>query len=146
MKLTDIVDRINNKLAGELLSYDELKYHMDDVIDDINAKLNSKFPAFTEFVSGMDSYPDYNYFPDKYIRSVVVLGAAAKFYSTDEEGIDSAQGYSRTYATKLFEMQRDYSNQVPEAYQETKAGFLVSAEGTELGAPEVKLWDGEDLG
>ena len=46
MLISKIVNGINAKLAGELLSLSELTVHIDTVIDEINAKLNAKFPVF----------------------------------------------------------------------------------------------------
>jgi len=103
MELQKIVNAINKRLAGELLIYSELEIHLDAVIDEINNRLNSNFPAFSEFNStDYANYPDYNFFPDKYIRSVVIPGAAFKFYVTDEEGISTATKYEQEYQTNLF--------------------------------------------
>jgi hypothetical protein len=123
--INDILDRVNRKLAGEILSYDDIQIHLDSVIDDINAKLSSKFPAFSEFIQPTYAqYPNYNFFPDKYIRSVVCLGAAYYFYQTDEEGATSAIEYQKTYANNLFLMQRDYSSLVPVEYQDQEQGYM----------------------
>jgi hypothetical protein len=126
LQLNDIVNRVNKLLAGELLSFDELKEHLDSVIDDINAKLSSKFPVFTEFnVSDYPEYPNYNLFPDRYIRSVVCLGAAYYFYITDEEGAASAPEYLKQYTYNLFLMQRDYSDKIPEEYRDFETGYFT---------------------
>lgn len=119
MQLVTIVQKINGKLAGEMLTYDMLKDYLDEVIDDINAKLNSNYPVFSDFNSTdyPTQYPDYNFFPDRFIRSVVVLGAAYKYFIMDEEGIQTAQQYGWDYKDNLFRMERDYSDQVPEIYQ-----------------------------
>ena len=119
MQLVTIVQKINGKLAGEMLTYDMLKDYLDEVIDDINAKLNSNYPVFSDFNSTdyPTQYPDYNFFPDRFIRSVVVLGAAYKYFIMDEEGIQTAQQYGWDYKDNLFTMERDYSDQVPEIYQ-----------------------------
>lgn len=126
MQITQIVRMINDKLAGENLSYDALKTHMDAVIDDINAKLNSSFPAFSEFtmVAYPKAYPDYNFFPDKYIRTVVGFGTAYKFFTVDEEGADFAKEFKQEYLKALFYMERDYINQVNELYQEVEQGYI----------------------
>lgn len=125
MELNTIVTFINTKLAGELLTYDELKIHMDSVVDDINDKLNSTFPAFSEFdASTYEQYPNYNFFPDRYIRTVVVAGAAYKWFVTDEEGMLSAEAYQYDYSNALFIMQRDYSNSVPSEYQAQYQGYV----------------------
>jgi hypothetical protein len=122
-----IISNINDKLAGENLTYVNLKYKLDDVIDDINAALSSKFPAFSEFTAEKyPQYPDYNFFPDSYIRSVVCTGGASKFYQTDEEGAVSAPAYDKTYRTNLFIMTRDYSEQIPEEYRDYERGALIN--------------------
>ena len=91
MHIANIVTLVNRKLANELLSQTELLMHMDSVIDDINSQLNSTFPTFTEVIAeeGVND-PDYQFIPDKYLRSVVVVGAAVKYYEADEEGNQSA--------------------------------------------------------
>lgn len=134
MKLSEIVNRTNEKLAGETLVYQQLKVFFDEVIDDINAKLNSTFPAFSEVYTteALNEDKAYDFFPDKYIRTVVVLGAAYKFYCTDEEGIATAQQYGFDYATNLFIMERDYSNLVPEEYQANGQGYLSSKANRKL--------------
>lgn len=126
MQLTQIVRIINDKLAGENLSYDALKGHMDAVIDDINEKLDSTFPSFTEFTMTAypACYPNYNFFPDKYIRSVVGFGSAYKFFTTDEEGADVAPKYEQEYYKHLFYMERDYMEQVPEEFQAKNTGSI----------------------
>jgi hypothetical protein len=118
MELTKILNMINKKLAGELLIYSELEVHLDSVIDDINTRLNACFPVFSEFNNeDYEHYPDYNFFPDKYIRTVVIPGAAYKFYITDEEGISTATKYEQEYLTNLFYMERDYLPLLPEEYK-----------------------------
>ena len=147
MTLTNIVRYINGRLAGEILTYSELQIHMDAVIDEINAKLNSTFPVFSEFTvtdypvltdeeleeleeAGEEAYqhPDYTFFPDKYIRSVVVVGAAFKFYLMDEEGINAAPLLEQEYARNLFYMERDYSDKVPTAFQAETQGYFEENE------------------
>lgn len=132
MELQKIVNAINKRLAGELLIYSELEVHLDAVIDEINNRLNSNFPAFSEFNStDYANYPDYNFFPDKYIRSVVVPGAAFKFYVTDEEGIATATKYEQEYQTNLFYMERDYLGQVPEEFQNANHEGLLIGDTTQ---------------
>ena len=86
ININTIVNYINERLAGEQLLYSQLLVFLDGTIDDINQALNSNFPAFSEFSEKDENYPDYNFFPDRYIRTVVVTGACAKFYICDEEG------------------------------------------------------------
>lgn len=134
MKITDIITSINRKLAGENLSYSELEVHLDSVIDDINAELNTLYPAFSEFSALKDDttrvytqFPDYNLFPDRWIRTVVIPGAAYKWCVTDEEGIETATTYNREYTTALFTMLRDFSAQVPDSYRVANAGYVQTA-------------------
>lgn len=129
MNINSVVQRVNQYLAGENLTYSELEIHLDSVIDDINHGLNSVFPAFSEFNSNAHpDYPNYDFFPDRYIRSVVCLGAAFKFFLTDEEGADVARRYDMDYQKALFMMMRDYSHSVPTAYQADNQGFLEQTE------------------
>ena len=130
MTISKIVKRINEELAGELLTYGELETFLDQVIDDINHQLDSKFPAFSDFSAETypDRYPDYNFFPEEYIRNVVIKGAAYKFYVMDEEGIPTAQMFQYNYQDQLFLMLRDYLEYVPEEFK--KDGYSA-----------VRLWD-----
>ena len=136
MLISQIVKLINQNLADELCSPAELLSYMDRVIDDINTRLNAKFPTVSEVIAtaGETTDPDYNVFPDKYIRSVVVTGAAYKYYVTDEEGNATAQQYGVDYQQNLFYMERDYSFSIPEAYQEDNQGFVNNPD------KEVGLW------
>ena len=134
--LVDIVNRVNTLLAGERHSLFELTPFLDNVIDDINAQLNSTFPAFSEISQGK---AEYDYFPDRYIRSVVCVGAAWYYYTTDEEGISSAPQYLQDYDRGLFNMLRDYFNLVPEEYQETGLKALVQQRDLEQGERGVSV-------
>lgn len=130
MKVIDIVKLSNKYLAGEQLTYPKLLPFLDAVIDDINSELNATFPSFT-FLD-IDGNPasdiEYDYFPDNYIRSVVCLGAATKFYLTDEEGVLAAEGYEMTYRQNLFYMVRDYIDHVPKFFQSDSKGGVRQAE------------------
>ena len=70
ININTIVNYINERLAGEQLLYSQLLVFLDGTIDDINQALNSNFPAFSEFSEKDENYPDYNFFPDRYIRTV----------------------------------------------------------------------------
>ena len=126
MKVIDIVKRTNKLLAGEQLIYQKLVPFFDQVIDDINSELNATYPSFSSLDYDM-LYPEnaeYSYFPDKYVRSVVALGAAYYFYVMDEEGIETATKYEQMYRTNLFYMVRDYIEQVPRFYQADNSGSV----------------------
>lgn len=66
----------------------------------------------------------YDAFPDKYLRDVVALGVAVKFYTRDEEGEQIALDYQNRYENALFKMVRDYHNQVPWFFQENTGGYI----------------------
>lgn len=70
------------------------------------------------------SNTNYDAFPDTYIRSVVALGTAVKFYTRDEEGEQIALDYQNRYEMALFKMQRDYMNQVPWYFQDNTGGYI----------------------
>lgn len=126
MKIRDIVKLTNTYLAGEQLVYQKLLPFYDAVIDDINGRLNSTFPSFTDLdVTQLDSDDAvYEFFPDRYIRSVVALGAAHKFYMMDEEGVSYDEAYTGKYEEALFYMTRDYIDQVPEIFQSDSTGSV----------------------
>jgi hypothetical protein len=130
MKVIDIVKLSNKYLAGEQLTYPKLLPFLDEVIDDINNELNATFPSFSSLaIDGNPTAEDYyDCFPDRYIRSVVCIGVASKFYTMDEEGIISAEGYEMKYQQNLFYMVRDYVEQVPEFFQSDSTGSVRQAE------------------
>ena len=114
MLITNLLKTLNAKLAGEMLTILEAVPYLDNAIDEINQNLNSTFPAFSE----LPSYTiDYNYFPDRYIRSVLIPGAAWYYFTMDEEGISTANQYRMDFDKGLFYMVRDYLEQIPEEYQ-----------------------------
>lgn len=140
MFIEDLVRNINHKLADEMLSQTSLLMFMDSVVDDINARLNSTFPTFSEVIKANDgiSNPDYQAFPDKYQRSVVIVGTASKYYETDEEGNQSAQSFAQDYQQQLFYMLRDYSFNVPPEYRAKDQGFIALSD-EEMKAPGLKV-------
>lgn len=123
MLIKDVVNLVNQKLAGELLSYNEMRMYLDNVVDDINSQLSTTYPTFSE----LGSAAEYTAFPDRYIRSVVVSGAAWYFYTVDEEGTPTAQQFSADYGRNMFIMQRDMLYNIPEEYQaDSLQGTVVS--------------------
>lgn len=127
MEIAKICKLVNQSLAGEMLRQDELMLYMDKVIDDINSQLNSNYPTFSEYTSEFfPDYPNYNVFPEKYIRSVVVPGAAYNFYKVDEEGNSTAPLFRQEYQTNLFYMVRDMMESVPPRFQGRCQGYVES--------------------
>lgn len=126
MKVKDIVKLTNTYLAGEQLVYHKLVPFYDAVIDDINSRLNSTYPSFSSLdFQQLDSEKAvYDFFPDRYIRTVVALGAAHKFYTSDEEGVVYDEEYALKYEEALFYMTRDYIDQVPEIFQSDSPGSV----------------------
>ena len=139
MHIQVLVNLINHKLADELLSQTQLLMHMDSVIDDINAQLNSTFPTFSEGIQkeGVNN-PDYQYIPDKYLRSVVVVGAATKYYEIDEEGNITAQLFAQDYRQQLFYMLRDFSMSIPEEYRAKDQG-IIGLSDEDMNTPGLRL-------
>lgn len=141
MELNAILKCVNDKLAGEQLPYESIRTHLDDVIDTINSTLSTKFPVFSEFTAAAyPQYPNYNFFPDKYIRSVVCLGAARNFYLTDEEGALSVPAYEQQFQHNLFLMLRDYSALVPEEYRDYDRGALIDPNHTDASTFKWGAW------
>ena len=125
MLITQIQKLFNEALAGESLSYKEMLPHLDAAIDSINAKLNKTYPVISDVHA--ETYDDvYDFFPDKYIRMVVIPGAAWHFYVMDEEGLQTAPQYLQDFENGKFIMQRDMLYKIPEEYQDDdNQGFIV---------------------
>lgn len=119
MRTDHLIDLVNNLLAGELLNYEDLERHFDACIDDINAKCSTCFPSFSEIrEANRGAVPtEYHAIPDKYIRTVIAKGAAAKFFTEDEEGMQTATAYQQEYQEALFYMLRDYADYCDPHYQ-----------------------------
>lgn len=134
MKYSTIIGLISKHLADELVSESEMLSYMDRVVDDINARLNTTFPTFSEFKEQQFDYEraedhtpvdlDYIAIPDKYIRTVIIPGAAHKYYTTDEEGGFAAPKYADDYNQGLFYMERDFSFRIPAEYRADEQGFI----------------------
>lgn len=140
MKTVDILRKVNDLLAGELLTYQDLETIFDIVIDEINHAMNTTYPSMSELREAATGAPpaEYNCFPDRYIRSVLCFGAAYKFYTMDEEGIDTAPAYRDLYYNNLFHMQRDYT--------ETNENYLADEDaGSLLASPDLGYTGGLDI-
>ena len=124
MKIRDIVRLTNTYLAGEQLVYQKLIPFYDAVIDEINSRLNSTYPSFSSLnMTDLNAENAvYDFFPDHYIRTVVALGAAHKFYEMDEEGVVYDTAYEMDYERNLFYMVRDYIDRVPVIFQSDNTG------------------------
>lgn len=124
MIIRAIKDLTNSRLAGEQLTYSQLLPYFDAVVDDINARLHTQFAVFSE-VTTTDTSLTYTEFPDKYIRTVVCVGAAYKWYVDDEEGIATAEALGQEFENNLFLMERDYGPLIPnEKRRDDKGGML----------------------
>ena len=125
MKIIDIVKLTNRYLAGEQLTFSKLLPFLDATIDDINDRLNASYPSFSSLADRVGEKSSYDYFPDRYIRSVVCIGAAHKFYVMDEEGISYDQTFYEDYEKGLFFMTRDFIDRVPPMFQSDSDGSVV---------------------
>ena len=125
MQISALVTMVNEQLAGERLTYDKMKPHLDAAIDYINTRLNATFPVFSELPAGTT---EYNLFPDRYLRTVVVPGAAWHFFVVDEEGINTAEQFQLSYEQGMFYMVRDYLTAVPLLYQGPQTGMDFDSE------------------
>lgn len=136
MQIKKLVDTINRTyVPSEYLRQPDIYYFMDRVIDDINEQLQSCYPTFSEWEDFVnvwnENFPEepkdrtvYDVIPDKYLRSVVALGTALYFYTSDEEGEQIAIDYQTRYNQQLFYMVRDYHMLVPEIFQNNEGGFI----------------------
>ena len=119
MQIAQLVKIINDHLAGELLTITDIRSSIDYIIDDINVTMNTKFPVLSELPEGT---AEYTAIPDRYLRSVVAIGAAWRYFVIDEEGAQTSMQYQVDYETNRFYMLRDYSSKVPEEYIDDSIG------------------------
>lgn len=119
---------MNNTLAGETLTLNEMLQHLDFAIDEINDTLNSTYPTFSELLAKEPEAKEYAFFPDRYIRRAVISGAAWNYYVVDEEGLQTSLQYQVDFEKGKFIMQRDMLYNIPAEYQapETK-GYVIGA-------------------
>lgn len=119
MTYTDITKQFNLLLAGDNLPMREVLPHCDFAIDKINEALNACYPTLTEYRFDEDGNEReaYDLFNNRYIRQVVLKGAAWHYYVTDEEGLNTAPQYQQDFETGLFMMQRDTLYDIPLEYR-----------------------------
>lgn len=126
-----VIDDINDRLQAKFPTFTDWQ----DFVASWNARIQGPNPVPDEDMPPWPPLPrdgylkirsnsNYDAFPDKYLRSVVALGVAVKFYTRDEEGEQIAQDYQNRYEMALFKMTRDYHNQVPWYFQENTGGFI----------------------
>lgn len=139
MKLVDIQHLMNEALAGELLSFREMLPHLNYALDEINTNLNTIYPEF-KIEEGIQ---EYNHFEDRYIRMVVIPGAAWHFYVADEEGMQTAPQYQIEFQKGLFFMLRDTVHNIPDQY---KAHLHQGTTSSEFARGDRGLWiDGSNF-
>lgn len=131
MLFTDIARNFNVLLAGDNLPLKEILPHLDFTIDRINETLNTCYPTMSEIkyseLLGADT-TQYTCFPDKFIRTVCLSGAAWHYYVTDEEGLATAAQYQQDFEHALFIMQRDMLYNIPDEYRAPyEQGTVVAA-------------------
>lgn len=144
MNIRSIVRLINRKLAGDHVPDFVIISFMDEVIDEINRDMNTIFPTFTELYKKNAEGAwegDYDAIPDTYLRTVVVYGAAAKWYSMDEEGIAPAEDFESKYREHKFYMVRDYVTQVPPEYEAVPTGHFNNDEDLRRGIWAGDIWE-----
>ena len=123
MLLTQILNQLNKALAGERLTLGQATPYIDYAIDQINSELGAIYPTLSDIG---DTQTEYSYFPDQYIRTVVIPCAAWRFYVMDEEGLISAEQYHTDYLDNMFIMKRDMLYAVPVEYQvDPRAGSIL---------------------
>ena len=123
MTHSDILKELNTTLAGEYLTWKQARPHLQWALDKLNDDLDTVFPDLGDTLEY--TYPDdedgtthtgYDYIPDKYIRAVLINGAAHHFYMVDDEGMTSEVTFAQEMREGLFKALRDYSAYIPNKY------------------------------
>lgn len=151
-----LVRDINKKLVDQGLTFEELQLFIDSCIDDINNVLNATYPTTAEMDlvnlryhgQSADNLPSIytnwrdgllTLFPASVVRKVIVTGAAYKWLTADEEGISVATTYGQEYQSELFNLQRDYANQVPVEFCASESYGFVNSTVSNKG---ISFYDG----
>lgn len=128
MTIKNTIKQFNILLAGDNLTPREVLPHLDFAIDRINEQLNTTYPTFSDvYEANSADEPAYDYFEDRYIRTVVCVGAAWHYYVTDEEGLATAAQYQQDFENALFRMMRDTLYDIPEEYRNSDEAGTVRA-------------------
>lgn len=127
MTFEAIVRDLNTKLTDDTLPLGQLRVFLDSAVDEINTRLNTRFPVFSE----LSNVTEYTAIPDKYIRTVVIPGAAFKYFIMDEEGSAVAPKYEEDFLKGLYFMERDYMDLIPSEYLEDDRQGSISFENQE---------------
>lgn len=142
MKKSEIVIRVNKLIKDGLYTYNDMKIPLDDAIDRINQDLNAKYPEITSVLSDVADTADYNLFPEKYIRAVVIPYVVGYLLRSDEEEYrEPYQAAMLDYEQGASIMFRDFFNLVPEEYQETSGGYIAINPNAVTEDEEPTLYD-----
>lgn len=129
MLYKDIVKNFNVLLAGDNLVLKDILPHLDFALDKVNEKLNTCYPTFTEYYDPNGDYKSdkYDLFENRFIRQVILPGAAWHYYVTDEEGLATSPQYEKDFENGLFVMQRDMLYNIPVEWQASNEQGTVRA-------------------
>lgn len=145
MTYSDIAKQFNILLAGDNLPLREVLPHCDYAIDRINETLNTCYPTMSEYYIDDEGNPreSYDLFDNRYIRQVVLKGAAWHYYVTDEEGLQTSPQYQQDFENALFVMQRDTLYDIPFEYRASYEQGTVKAKRDHwnLGERGLETWD-----
>lgn len=99
--------------------------------------MHREHPCFPRGPRYLRDNTKYDAFPDEYLRTVVALGVAVKFYTRDEEGEQIAIDYQNRYERALFNMQRDYLIRVEPWFQDNTGGYIDFSHNREEWPPDL---------
>ena len=132
---------LNETLAGEYLVWSQARPHLQWALDKLNDKLDTCFPDLTSTAAGTytdDEVEDYP-IPAKYIRAVLIPGAAHHFYLVDDEGTMSDMSFLQEMEEGMFKALRDFSPTIADEYFNYEAGSMKSQYGDWLGGRGIWL-------
>lgn len=113
MQIYKIVEHVNRQMDDEMYVWFDIEYIAQKVLDEINDRLSSNFPEIEGF--GEDEGADYNFFPNRWIRGVLIPGIIYELLVVQDEFENLSFQRLREKQEGLEKMFRDYT--VPEEYQ-----------------------------
>lgn len=133
MTRNEIVARINEKMDGEMYTFDQIKDDLDDAIITINNMMHTRYPYMSDVLTTPQSRYVYigednlyhHIFPDQYIRSVVVEFVISQLYRRQGEFANEFNTAQGAFTRNLEVMFRDLYNKVPEQYIDDSTGMIA---------------------
>lgn len=129
LKRSELVAKVNEQLWEGLYLYTDMEEEFDEAIDEINAGLDSNFPDFSEVMTEDDSTYSRDvdgietlYFPEKYLRNLVVPFVVAAIFRREAEFGNEYFTANEKAVKWMANMFNNFYTLVPEEFRVIESG------------------------